>query len=66
MSSPSYTRADLEMVAFLASRKPWKVAKERHRPDVVELAIAEYNRVTEHNLKFIHHGEKVAETRRAA
>lgn len=65
MTNPTYTRADLEMVAFLASRKPWKVQKERYKPGPVEQAITEYDRVTEHNRRFIH-GETVAETRRAA
>lgn len=65
MTNPTYTRADLEMAAFLASRKPWKVQKERYKPGPVEQAIAEYDRVTEHNLRFIR-GQDENETRRAA
>jgi hypothetical protein len=54
------------MAAFLASRLPWKVQKERYRPGPVEQAIAEYDLATEQNLRFIHGDEIADKARRAA
>jgi hypothetical protein len=66
VTDPTYTRADLEMVAFLASRLPWKVQKERYRPGPVEQAIAEYDLATEQNLRFIRGQAENIEQKRAA
>lgn len=66
MNAPTYTRADLEMVAFLASRKPWTVQKEKYRMSLEEASVAEYDRITEENMKFIRGQQAATTARRAA
>lgn len=55
-----YTASDLEFAAFLASRKPWDVNKERYRTSIAEALIREYDRVTDYNLTFLR-GQRIAE-----
>lgn len=53
MTTPEYTKADLAMVAFLATRIPAKVTKERHQATVDEIRTRIYDRDTEQKLRFL-------------
>lgn len=64
MNAIRYTSADLEFTAFLASRKPWTVNKERYTLSLVEAQEREYDRTTDYNLTFLR-GQIAAEESQA-
>lgn len=53
MTNPSYTHADLEMVAFLASRSIATVLEERPITSINTIINERYDRETDEHLRYL-------------